>query len=189
MTPIRGADDVCAAVTATLEAFLPWALGVVHAGGGLELAEPTAAEMPTEEALLAGGGLTTPCYVVSTPGLAGPPSRSGSGEYSATWRVIVTFFCHGGSYDDTATRARQYAKAGRAALVLNAQLGGLASDVQWVGEEYDRIAGRAARTLAGAFVSFDVAVDGVLDEDLTGVPVTAIDLTTRLLPVLGEDQP
>lgn len=186
-----GADDVCGAVTRTVEAHLPQALDAVHARGGLDLEVPKAVDMPTDEALLTGAGLVTPSFVVSSPGLAGAPTRSGDGSYNATWRVIVTFFCRGEGYGDTATRARQYAKAGRAAVMRHQQLDGLASAVDWVGEEYDRINARDARTLAGAFVTFDIDIDGALDDTSADVPVDAIELTTSLLPVpvFGEDTP
>jgi hypothetical protein len=187
VTVTLGADDVCDAVTATLIAGLPAALERNRAQGGLDLDVPAATDMPTEEALLEGAGLVLPSFVVSSPGLADQPVRHGDGTYTATWAVVVTVFAHGASYGDTARRSRQYAKAVRSALVLQQALGGIASGVEWTGEEYDRIDARDARTLGGCFVGFGVTLDDVLDDSGTDIPVSATDLTTDLLPAFGED--
>jgi hypothetical protein len=180
---VRGADDVCDAVVATVVAALPAFLERMEEHGGLRLSTPEATDMPSEEALLTGAGLVVPSFVVSSPGLAEPPVQHGDGSYTAAWVVVVTVFAHGASYGDTARRVRQYAKAVRACLVSNAALGGVATDVTWTGEEYDRIDAKNARTLGGCYVSFAVTVDDVLDDAYGDIPVQVTDLTTDLLPV------
>lgn len=181
--PLVGADDVCDAVTATLTAWLPSVLAELQAVKPIKppLDLPASTEMPTPEALRANGGIPLPAFVVSSPGVDDVPDRHGDGTYDAVWVVVVTFFTHGASYDDTARRARLYATAGRTAIAQHQDLGGFASSAQWREEDYAPIGDADSRTLGAAFVTFAVAVDAVLN-DRRG-PTDPPDGLTDLPPV------
>lgn len=107
---------------------------------------------------------STPCVVITSPGLTGPPDRRGDSSYEATWGVGVVPVV--GATDEVSTRdlALDYTAAVRAAVMQNRSLGGFAAAVTWLGESYDEVPFEATRTLGAGHVAFGVTVEDVLTE-------------------------
>lgn len=171
-----GVQDVCSAVEQTLIDNLPALLQE------LGLVVPTSYDMPDADALRAGSA-ELPAVVISSPGLAEQPTRAEGPVWSAVWRIVITAFARGSDYRDTAANVRGYALAIRTALLQSPSLGGLSAGTDWVGEEYAALESRAARTLGGAFVTFNVAVDDVTVPGGLDVPIVEATGTYNLLPV------
>jgi hypothetical protein len=148
------AHDVCTAIEALLTDHLPgWA-----AAAGLAAVRRWD-QLPTPEALSAAA---TPAGAITSPGLTAPPTRR-RGAYEATWRIAVAVYDRGSDHTDTQRRARTWAALVRTVLIGHPHLGGLARDLQWVGEDYAPIPGvGAARTLGGCVVAVDVTVADVV---------------------------
>lgn len=104
-----------------------------------------------------------PALLVTSSGLAGPPTRDGDGKLHATWNAAVHALIRGQSYRDVADTVGIYTAAIRAVCVQHPTLGGLASTTDWRGETYDLLDARAARTLGGGRVDLQVKVGDVLD--------------------------
>lgn len=175
MTRLVTADDLCVAAESTLRTHLPAVIAQLGwdpaAVAELEAAArftpfvaPKAwAQVPTLEALTTAN---FPAGAVTSPGLVDVPVRTGrwGTGHNATWRISVGIYDRGGSYDETATRVRKWAGLVRATLLNNPTLGGVASSLMWRGEEYRQITvQRAARTLGGCAVAFDVTSENVVD--------------------------
>lgn len=158
-----GAEDVTEAVRATLAAHLAAVLARLAVEGKPNLPPPAAVDtLPTFDAARL---QTLPLVVVSVPGLSAgdaAPRRDGRGRVSATWSAVVTVAVRGEGYAATLRAAQTYATAVRGALLTHPTLGGLASGVAWVAEEYDRLAPVDARTIGAAFVQVDVTIPDVL---------------------------
>lgn len=153
--PSLSADDLCEAVEAILIEHLP----ALAASRDLS---PVATwdQLPTADALAAA---VLPAGAITCPGLTGPSARR-SGGYDATWRIAVGVFDRGATYRETATKTRTWAAVIRQVLVQHPTLGGLASGLAWVGEEYaERPERSSARTLGGCAVAFDVTARNVID--------------------------
>lgn len=155
--PLVTAQDVCDAVETVLRAHLP----DLATRTGL----PTVKEwnqLPTLEALTTA---KVPALAVTSPGLAGPPTRRSTG-WEADWRVVVGVYDRDKSHAATAARTRRWAAVVRQVVLQHPGLGGVAVGTVWVGEEYaERPERSAARTLGGCAVAFDVTVRDVLDNE------------------------
>lgn len=160
--PLIGADEVCGAVETTLTTWLPSVLAEINAAHSTALTLPTTYDMPDARSLQSGSA-EIPAVVVSSAGVTGTPERDPDGMYRASWTVIVSAFARGDDYRNTAQNVRGYALAVRTCLLQHPSLGGFASEVVWTGEEYAALASESARTIGGAFVTFTVTVDDVID--------------------------
>ncbi|MEJ7846435.1 MAG: hypothetical protein WKF93_12400 [Acidimicrobiales bacterium] len=119
------------------------------------------AQVPTMEAV---AHADTPTGAISSPGLVDAPVRKAHGVYDATWRVVVSVFDRDEDYNATAARTRQWAALVRALLIDNPSLGGVASSLTWVGEDYaERPRKDEARTFGGCAVAFDVTAKNVAE--------------------------
>lgn len=161
--PLIGAHEVTKAAAATLTTWLPSVLDEVNQAKGLELADPSSFEqVPTADAVRQIDGTTV---AIAAPGLIGEPHRSGRGEWSATWAVVVTVFTRQDDYASTLAAASAYGVAVRTALLQHPTLGGIASAVDWTAEEIAPVGDPAtARTLALCSLEFAVTVPEVLDD-------------------------
>lgn len=152
------ADDVALAVEAVLVENLP---GFATQAGLVLGPVTTWEQVPTLPALTSA---IVPVGAISSPGLTAPPTRRGDGSWDATWRITVGVWDRDTSFRATAARARRWGALVRAVVLCHPDLGGLASRVGWVSEDYDEIPNQgAARTLGGCVVGFDVFVEDVLD--------------------------
>lgn len=155
--PVVTADEVCQAVQATLEAWMPTALAAFAAAlDEPELDAPHDYEqVPTVDALTSAD---LPSVGILTPGLAAPPVRDEDGNLQCTWRVNVVAFIRGDDYAVTQHNTRLYAAAIATILTQQHTLLGFAAGTRLVAEDYEPITA-GARTLGGALVSVDVTVD------------------------------
>lgn len=86
------------------------------------------------------------------------------GLYAANFEVIVAIWARGLDYDDVADLLPIYAGAAALALARHGDLGGLASWTVFTGWAFGELVdSRSSRTLGGAFVTFDVKAEGVID--------------------------
>lgn len=169
--PLLTADDLCVAAETVLKEHLP----PLAAARGLEPVR-TWKQLPTPEALTAAN---LPGIAVTSPGLTKPPTRRASG-WDATWRVVVGGFVRGRDHDATAARVRDWAAVIRQVIVQHPTLGGVATGVDWVGEEYaERPERSSARTLGGCAVAFDVTARNVIDTEVYVPPVNPGDPPTQ----------
>lgn len=160
MTQI-GAGEVCSEVTAYLEANL---------GGFLEGLKAPAVwrQLPSPEAM---STARYPAVAVSSPGLAGAPTRNRD-KYSATWRVIVTVWVKADkvatrkpgedAFSLVAAQTREYVKHVRTCLLAW-------GEGTWTDEGYAQVdAYEASGTLGAGFVELAVFVETAAD--LTDLP-------------------
>lgn len=155
--PLLSADELCAAAEAVLREHLQ----PLATSRGLEKIR-TWEQLPTLEALTTAN---LPAVAVTSPGLADRPTRRSSG-YNAPWRIVVGAFVRGTSFTETAGRVRDWAAVIRQVMVQHPTLGGVATGLEWVGEEYvERPERSSARTLGGCAVAFDVTARNVIDSE------------------------
>lgn len=155
--PLLSADDLCTAAEAVLKEHLQ----ALATSRGLENIR-TWEQLPTLEALTTAN---LPAVAVSSPGLTKPAVRRSAG-YDATWRIVVGAFARGDSFTETAARVRDWAAVIRQVVLQHPTLGGVATGVEWVGEEYvERPERSTARTLGGCAVVFDVTAHNVIDAE------------------------
>lgn len=159
------ADDVLQALEQTLRDHLPTTLQRLTVAKQVALAPPASYEQVADPAVLTPA--QTPTVSLSSPGIEGDPRHVGDGIYQATWVCIVELYVRSdtvASYRAVARTVRVYAAAIRETVMQHASLGGLASAVEWVAEDYAGVANLDdSRTLGGGFVQFNVTVDNVLD--------------------------
>ncbi|SDC46148.1 hypothetical protein [Nocardioides lianchengensis] len=158
---VRGADDLCVAVENLLREKLPVLVEVL----GLEDRYKPVKEwqqLPTIEAL---ASARFPAVAITSPGLTGPPTYSrASDAWTATWRIAVGIYDRGRDHDDTQARVRDWCSFIRTVCLVNRSLGGVATGVTWVGEEYRLVPQKdKARTFAGGAVALDVTASGLFD--------------------------
>ena len=104
-----------------------------------------------------------PAAAITSPGLADRPDRRSFG-YDTKWRVAVGIFDRGDNHDNTAWRTRTWAALVRGVMVRNPSVGGVASSLRWISEDYaERSERESARTLGGCAVGFDIGVTNVVD--------------------------
>lgn len=137
-------------------------------------------QVPTMEAL---STAKYPAGAITSPGLVKRPTRTRSSGYVAVWRLAVAVYDRGRDHADTAHRARTWASVIRAVMLDNPTVNGVASGVEWVGEDYAQEPGkREARTIGGCAVTFDVTVGNVHDttpNDRPTVQATRSTVTVR----------
>lgn len=135
---------------------------------------------PNPESIEAAG---TPNGAMFSPGLVNEPRKNGDRSHDAWWQIVAAVYDHGRDYDDTQLRVQRWAALIRAVTLRNPSFGGLVKRTNWVGEEYDVDANgkRAARTLGGCAVAFQVHLENVVDLT-TARPVTRTTSTVTVTP-------
>lgn len=155
------ADDLCAAVESTLKAHLFPLVKALELDKSLGLKEIKEWQQLPDLAAIATAAV--PAIGITSPGLTDRPTRRAYG-YDATWRVAVGVYERGGSHHETAKRVRTWAALVRTVLTTHTSLGGVATSLRWVGEDYAEHRQRdKARTLGGCAVSLDVGASNVVD--------------------------
>lgn len=171
------ADDLCVATQELLKARVPGIITAMEWEDKLRTVK-TWQQVPDLAALTAAN---TPAAGITSPGLVDVPNQSHSRGHAATWRIVAGMFDRGTDHADTAQRARRWAAVIRAALIDEPTLGGVAERVTWAGEEYDELPDRrAARTIAGCAVSFNVTANNVVDFS-TGSALLPVVISTHEL--------
>jgi hypothetical protein len=169
--PLVGGIHAARAVRATLLRWLPsvllevqadWRADTLLDAAELSLPLPDVVGMPIGVAAL--NAVATPALAVASSGLAGKPVRDGRGRYSVPYGVTVRVLDRAGGYDATAMAVHAYSVAVRTALMQHRSLGGVATTLEWAGEDYAVIDTDAARTLAGVDVGFIAHLPHVLDD-------------------------
>jgi hypothetical protein len=105
-----------------------------------------------------------PVLVVVSPGITGTPERRGDGSYRAVFGVQFAPVVSADTEANTRRLAQAHALAMRLLVVQHGGLGGIASDVRWIGESYDAIPFEQTRTLQAGLVAFNVGVEAVASE-------------------------
>lgn len=166
-TPIVSVDELCKAIeqlhTEHLEAQM--------AQLGFEVEKlRTWQQVPSLEALQSAA---LPAGAIVAPGLVNPPTyKASSNVWVATWRVLNGIYVKGRDHGDTQAQVRNWCAGIRTNLLKHKSLGGIAADLKWFGEEYDRLPSReAARTIAAGGVAVDVTVHMTLDPAPADRPV------------------
>lgn len=160
--PLLSANDLCAAVEAVLREHLP----DLAASRGLDPVR-TWQQLPTLDALTAAN---LPGIAVTSPGLSTTPTRRAT-RYDATWRIVVGCFVRATDHATTAAATRDWAAVIRQVMLQHPTLGGVATGVEWAGEEYaERPERSSARTLGGCAVALDVTARNVIDAEPYVVP-------------------
>lgn len=105
-----------------------------------------------------------PILVVVSPGILGKPERMGNGSYRAPYSIQLAPIVSADWEGSTRRLAQAHALACRALVLQHKSMGGLADEVEWLGERYDAIAFPETRTLQAGMVAFTVWVpDSVTD--------------------------
>lgn len=104
-----------------------------------------------------------PACVIVAPGLSAKPIKHGR-VYEATWTCGVGCVVSSKDFASTLLLAEQYAATIRALVLQKHGLGGFASHIEWIGESYDEIPVEQNTPLLGTTNTFDVTVEGILDE-------------------------
>jgi hypothetical protein len=168
--PLLTANDLCAA----MEAILADKLSGLAGSRGLDPVT-TWHQLPTSDAL---STANLPAGAITSPGLTDEPVRRSTG-FDATWRVVVGVYDRGRDYAETAKKVRDWAAVVRQVAIQNPTLGGVASGLVWVGEEYAELPERSsARTLGGCAVAFDVTARNVIDSKPYTDPATTDPVVT-----------
>jgi hypothetical protein len=157
LVPLLSVDDLCKAMQQVLEDHLP----ALAASRGLQ---PITSwdQLPSPDALTRAN---LPAGAITSPGLTALPARR-SGGHDATWRIAVGVYERGRDHTETAAKVRDWAAVIRQTVLHHPTLGGVASGVVWIGEEYaERPERSSARTLGGCAVAFDVTARNVIDSE------------------------
>lgn len=167
-TTVRGADDLCVAAENLLRDKLPVLidlLGQEERYGQVKEWQ----QLPTIEAL---ASAKFPAIAITSPGLTGPPTYSrASDSWTATWRIAVGIYDRGRDHDDTQARIRDWCSFIRTVFLVNRSLGGVATGLTWVGEEYRLVPQKdKARTFAGGAVALDVTATGLFELGADALP-------------------
>lgn len=150
------------AAVATLKAWIAVHLAAQEERNGLTRRSlPLPRSWPTVSAFDPEPHEQLPSIVLVSPGTTGDPLRSGDGTVAATWRLEIVVAVAGRDEPETRWIAAMYAAAVRSALVQNGELGGIALQTHWVGEEYAIEAERGTRMMVE--IDFETTVDSVVD--------------------------
>jgi hypothetical protein len=104
-----------------------------------------------------------PVVVVISPGLTATPRRSGDGRTLARWGLSAGVINSARTIDTTRENALDYVAAIRTLVAQEQTLGGLATAVDWIGEDYiPPFNYGQTRSLFGAQAIFTVTVDDVV---------------------------
>jgi hypothetical protein len=104
-----------------------------------------------------------PSIIVISPGIAEPPTGTGSGAFRANWLLGVAVVAEGQQTNNTRDLVGYYTAAIRALIIQRPSLGGFAMGVTWTDERYDDISDtEIGRTLASGQVVFQVTVENIV---------------------------
>lgn len=153
-----------AQVVATLQGWLPsYITEVARQEGGGAVALPVSFQTVrdpvtrwTEQAM--------PAIVVQIGGTIAVQRKGAS--YRAIYGANVGAIIAGPTREDTRRIAGVYALAITAALTQHGDIGGYCDGCEWTDTDYTLIGDAQSRTLMAALVSFDIAVNNVLDVTL-----------------------
>jgi hypothetical protein len=161
---VIGSDVETAAIT-TLKLWLPTYLREFERRTGREpnvLQAPrswsTAAEFFQEQ------GAALPAAIVVSPGTVDTPERHGDGSYSAWWRLELAILLTAKDKPSANELAKLYAAAVRMILVQKPSLGGVASAVEWEGDQYTDAPADFTQIGAIGAGAFNVLVRGVVTD-------------------------
>jgi hypothetical protein len=106
-----------------------------------------------------------PACILVVPGTIATPQKRGSGKISVVWKVGIGLAVTGQDKPTTIKLAQLYTTAVRMIILQNPSLGGFATGVTWMREEFTGNIIRAddARTLAIGVLDFSVTVDANVD--------------------------
>lgn len=191
---IKGDNSVEQAVLASLRGWLPTYLIEValQEGGGSggvpdhpaspPLSYQSVRDRPqrwTEQAM--------PAIVVQVGGTIAVTRKAS--KYRVVYGVQVAAIVAGPTREDTRRIASTYSAALASALTQHGDLGGFADGCEWTDTDYSTISDERTRTLMAAVVSFDVAVNDVLDVNAgPDGPPPPPDETVPGLPNYGETE-
>lgn len=175
-TPIRSADELCAAIETVLVDHLDDTmneLGWTNEAGYESMRSWR--QLPSLDALTAA---QLPAGAVIAPDVVGEPVYEAStGLWRTTWRIPVVAYGRGSDHSDTQARIRNRVAAIRTTLLAHKSLGGLASAMRWTGENHNLIPARdSARSIAAGGISVDVTAD--VDMSLGTLPVVETTFPT-----------
>lgn len=157
--PVVTADEVCAAVEATLRAWMPTAIEALGISDSVDPPHDYK-QLPTAEALRSAD---LPACGISSPGFADAPIRDEDGNLLITWRVVVVAYMRGADYAETQSLTRTYAAAIRTILVQQKTLLGFANGTELISEGYEPV-NDGARTLGGAILEIDVQISDAVND-------------------------
>jgi hypothetical protein len=104
-----------------------------------------------------------PVVVVISPGVTGPPRRAGDGRTLASWALSAGVINSAAHIEKVRENALDYVAAIRTLLAQEQTLGGLATAVDWIDEDYiPPFPYGQSRSLFGAQAIFTVTVDDVV---------------------------
>lgn len=103
-----------------------------------------------------------PSVLLLSTGLANEPARDGANIYRAKFALAVVVIVSARDRAVTDELAKLYTAACRAILLHKPSLGGFATAVEWVDEEYDVLPDRNRRQLAAGRAVFRVEVPAVV---------------------------
>lgn len=189
--PIRGADDVRDALTATIDAWSPFYLGVLskrlaaesRIGGKGQPRNPLPGfghwrNTPNYRSL--GAGMPA-AFLVTTQATHKGPEVKGDGNIWATWRAECQVVLFGTTWQQAADVTSWYEKVVLLSVLQHRNLGTVAQTTKWVGSSYRPLEHTSARTLDMAAIGFDVTLANVLN--VRGGPKTV-----PTTPTPGQDE-
>lgn len=109
-------------------------------------------------------GEQLPKVVVIAPGIVGTPSKDGSGQYTATWRLGVGIAIAGNTEEHANKLVKGYGAVIRAIMLQNSGMGEIGGiDIRWTDESYDDIdLPNQTRLLKAASLYFDIDFTNVV---------------------------
>jgi hypothetical protein len=167
------AADVSKAVQATIELWSATYLAEMSRHDGQDpLTDPSAvfpdfASYPDSLDLSRFPEEQLPACILVVPGITETPRKAGGGKVSAVWKVGIGVAVTSQDKPTTIKLAQLYTSAVRMIILQNPSLGGFATGVTWLREEYTGNIIRAddTRTLAIGVLDFNVTVDANVDAD------------------------
>jgi len=102
-----------------------------------------------------------PAVVLVSVGLAERPLKDGGGRYRGRWDMGVACVCSARTQMESHANAQRYMAALRDLFLQKPSLGGMASGVDWQGEQYDQLDYDDLRSIDGGFGQFTVEVENI----------------------------
>lgn len=162
--PAVGAQEVEAAVLATLKTWLPTYIHEMERRTGRD--PDTIAQVRSwneTSDFSQNPGIALPAVIVVSPGLGGEPERRGNGVYAAWWQIVVGVVVGAATARAANELAKLYAEAVRMLFVgRNGGLGDLRAHRRWLDESYDDAPPDFKQVATVATVSFSFLVEGVV---------------------------
>lgn len=162
---LRGAQDACDAVEATLLRWLPSYVEALRRANGLALGTLRIADHMPDDGTASGYG--TPAMLISSTGLAAQPVKM-AGNQRGTYAVHASFVARGGSWRETQRAVRGWCLLAHAIVDQHPSLDGQVSSARTAGEDHARGPAEAARTLGIGLMTFLVTIDGLVDTERHG---------------------